>query len=139
MNNELMINQNTDIMAADGPGMYMSFECSDVGSKIALYNAINSVDQKVSDYINKNIMLKDVVCVPAQLVNEETGEATEAVRSILFDDAGITYACSSSGIFNSLKNIKRIFGTLHFDEPLKVQVAQVSTKKGSTLTLRVGV
>lgn len=139
MNNELMLNQNTDIMAADGPGMYLSFECTDEGSKIALYNAINSVDQKVSDYINKNILLKDVVCVPVQLVNEETGEVTEAVRSILFDDAGTTYACTSSGIFNSLKNIKRIFGTLHFDEPLKVQVAQVSTKKGSTLTLRVGV
>lgn len=116
---------------------YISFPMTDPASRIAAYNAINNPDAKVADMINKTIALKDVVMIPVTLVNDETGEVENAMRSILVDADGTTYTATATGIFNSLKNIYLIFGTLHFDNPVTVEVNQVATKRGNTLTLKL--
>lgn len=142
MNNELMNYDNNanvpaNFMSEAAADTYISFKLDNPSSRISAYNAINNPDAKISDMINKTIDLADVVMVPVQLVSDESGEVESAMRSILVDADGTTYTATATGIFNSLKNIYLIFGTLHFDDPIKVEVNQVSTKRGNTLTLKL--
>ena len=116
---------------------YISFSMDTPTAKMSAYNAINNPDAKVSDMINKTINLVDVVMIPVNLTSDETGESENAMRSILIDADGTTYTATATGIFNSLRNIYLIFGSLHFEEPLTVEVNQVATKRGNTLTLKL--
>ena len=137
MNVENNANVPANFMSEAAADTYISFQLDNPSSRIAAYNAINNPDAKISDMINKTIDLVDVVMVPVTLVSDETGEVESAMRSILVDADGTTYTATATGIFNSLKNIYLIFGTLHFDDPIKVEVNQVSTKRGNTLTLKL--
>lgn len=130
-------NAPVGFMEETAAGTYISFNLETPTQRIAAYNAINNPDAKISAMINKTIDLVDVVMVPVTLVSEETGEMEGAMRSILVDADGTTYTATATGIFNSLKNIYLIYGTLHFDDPLTVEVQQVQTKRGNTLTLKL--
>lgn len=123
---------------------FTSFAVRTVEEKKALYNCINVPDNRLADMINKTIDLRDVVINTVVLTadkNPAPGSAwanmedQDAFRVILIDKDGVTYAATSSGVYNSVKNIFNIFGTLHFEEPMKIEVKQVKTKNGNTLTL----
>lgn len=126
---------------------YCSFKPDEFDAKIKLYNAINNPDKRVADCINKDIQLRDVVIKAVKLSEErnrtdnwtDVSEAKErdGFRVILIDDDGVSYSATSAGIYNSVATIRSVFGQLHFDTPLTVQVNQVKTKNGNTLTLRV--
>lgn len=117
---------------------FVSFKVESPADQIKLYNAMNSPQYRVADMINKPISMVDAVLVPCQLVREETGEVYDAIRAIIIDADGNTFAATSTGIVSSLRNIYNVFHTLHFDEPLKVTVQQVTVKRGNTLTLKLG-
>lgn len=137
MANELMsMNEFGKILENVGDA-YASMDLTQPENKVKLYNAINGASDKVSDLINREFILKDAVTVPATVVDEKTGEQRYIVRSILIDGEGNSYSCSSSGMQNSLRNILAIFGTLHFDEGLKVRVKQIETKRGRTFTIEL--
>lgn len=116
---------------------FISFDVDTPENRIMAYNAINNPDARIADMINKTIELRDVVMTPVDLVNEETGEVERATRSILIDTQGVTYTATATGIYNSLRNIYMIFHTLHFEPAIKVEVNQVTTKRGNTLTLKL--
>ena len=130
------------------PDMYTSFKPVTMEEKTKLYNAINNPDERISAMINKPIAIKDVIVRIVKLTskkvkgdNDTTWTEEEADRDgfrvIIVGDDGKTYTATSTGIYNSICTIQAIFGTLHFDEPLNVEVQQVQTKNGSTLTLKV--
>lgn len=126
---------------------YCSFKPDEFDAKIKLYNAINNPDRRVADCINKEIRLRDVVIKAVKLSEERNrndnwtevndGKERDGFRVILIDDEGVSYSATSAGIYNSVATIRSVFGQLHFDTPLTVQVNQVKTKNGNTLTLRV--
>lgn len=126
---------------------YCSFKPDEFDAKIKLYNAINNPDRRVADCINKEIKLRDVVIKAVKLSEERNrndnwtevndGKERDGFRVILIDDEGVSYSATSAGIYNSVATIRSVFGQLHFDTPLTVQVNQVKTKNGNTLTLRV--
>lgn len=134
MSNEVANVATTEIMGGSS-SFYSSFSAQSIDDKKKLYNALNAPDFKIADCINKEIVISDAVLTPVSLVDDDTGEAREAIRSIIVDKNGKTYNATSSGIHASLKNLLNIFGTLHFDDGLPVIVQQIKTKRGSTLTL----
>lgn len=124
---------------------YTSFKVSSVAERKALYNSINAPDFRLAEFINKRIDLRDAVVEAVVLTGDKfdktpsqwsaATEDREAFRVILIDKEGKTYTATSSGIYNSVRNIYNIFGTLHFDEPMLCEINQVSTKNGNTLTI----
>lgn len=137
MSNELMtMNDFGKILETVGDA-YTSLDLSSPEQKVKLYNAINGATDKISALINVEIKMKDAVMIPSQAVDDKTGELKYIVRSIIIDTDGNSYASSSSGMQNSLRNILAIFGTLHFEEGLKVKIKQVETKRGRTFTLEL--
>lgn len=99
-------------------------------SQIAIYNAINSSEKKVADMLGKTIELVDVVAHPITMIDEQTGEVIDTVRTVLIDKNGTSYTAVSGGITNSLQKLFMVFGMPHWEEPVKVEVKQVSTRNG---------
>lgn len=140
--NELMnVNHDQtglDVLTGGQATPYVSFNVDTKEDKLKLYNAMNSPEYRLADMINKPIKMVDALLIPTGIVNQETGEYSDAVRSIIIDDEGRTYAATATGIMSSLRNLYNVFGSLHFDDPLTVVVKQVAVKRGNTLTLVLG-
>lgn len=117
--------------------MFVSFDAVAPDEKIKLYSAINAPETRIADMVNKPICLTDVIMVKCKINDRGRSAERDAIRVILIDDNGETYAATSSGITNSVRNIFNIFGTLHFPEGLKVTIEQIKTSNGNTLTMKL--
>lgn len=151
MNNQMMntTNATSDTIAIfNDPSLgdtFSSFSPDTMEGKVKLFNAVNSPDHKIADCINQQITVVDVVvCVVTLSATKGVAESNpfnrdaedrDGYRIILIDDSGESYTATSTGIYNSVKLLRSIFGTLHFDEGLTVTVKQISTKNGNTLSL----
>ena len=138
MNELSLMNVNTN-------ETYMSFNATTQDEKIKLYNAINVPDYKLSDFINKTLILRDVIIMGVEIKLEDSSfdkrdfdsvdEKRKANRVILIDTDGKSYAATSDGISNAVRTLMNVFGSLHFENGLSVTVKQVNVKRGSLLTL----
>lgn len=124
-------------LSAEQTSMFCSIQGGTHESKVAVFNASNNPDHKVGDYINKVIVVKDVLAELIEVTNEETGETELTPRVVLIDIDGKSYQAVSKGIFNALKKAIAIFGAPTWDEGLPCLIKQVSVGKGSMLTFDV--
>lgn len=99
-------------------------------SRIKIYNAVNSSDQKIDDHIGEVFNLRDVVAHPVRLVDEKTGEVTDSVRTILIMEDGSTYAAVSEGIVGSLSKLFAIVGAPTYEPALPITVKKLKTRRG---------
>lgn len=139
MNNELSVINNTNLALNGGNERFISFLPETQEDRAKLYNAINSNNGKVSELINKEIKLADVmiesITIPVQ--DGEPGEMMDCYRSILILDDGTSYGTISNGIRMALQNLAVVFGSLHFEPALPVTIQQLETKKGRTYTIQL--
>ena len=155
MNNEIMTleNEGLSVSREDMAGLSLmdslknpenTFFCSieDDGSrenKVAIYNALNSKGEALSDHIKETINLVDVAAHPVQLVDKQTGEISTTLRTILIADDGTCYQAVSAGVTSSLQKLFSIFGTPSWKEdPIPVMPIEEKTRAGyKVLTLAV--
>lgn len=124
-------------LSAEQTSMFCSIQGGTHESKVAVFNASNNPDHKVGDYINKVIVVKDVLAELIEVTNDETGELEVTPRVVLIDMDGKSYQAVSKGIFSALKKAIAIFGAPTWDEGLPCLIKQVSVGKGSILTFDV--
>lgn len=116
--------------------MYCSFTVETTEDKVKLYNATSSEGESVKSHVNKEFMLRDVIIMPAEIVDDEKGN--QIVPRITFITAdGKCLTATSWGLYRSVQKIASIFGGLHFDDPIKVCPVEVRTKKGFTMNLKL--
>ena len=124
--------------------MFTSFSPEKLEDRKLLYNAINSPDERIANFINTPIKVKDVIVSRVKLANRidpnasgwtEDDSEREGFRVILIDVDGKSYTATSNGIYNSVATMRSVFGTLHFEEGIDVIIKQIKTKNGNTLTL----
>lgn len=117
--------------------MFSSFNGDDNKSKVILYNAINSPDKKLADFVGKKVVIRDFVIEKVTLVNDETGEPTVCPRCVLIDMENKSYSCVSFGMLSSLKKLSVIFGAPTWTDGVEVEVQNITTGHGKkTLTLK---
>lgn len=106
--------------------------------EIAVVNAMNTPSNKINDFINKDIDISNVFIEIVEINDKEGEDKSVLPRTILIDPYGESYACTSTGVFNSLKRIFMIYGQPSmWTEPITMTVKQVTTKNGSMLTLHL--
>lgn len=117
-----------------------SFYCSIVNdgtrkAKIDIFNAINGADESLGDHIGEVLEIVNVVAHPVTLVDEETGETVECLRTVLIDKKGVSYTAVSQGITSALSRIFSIIGSpddnAWVNEPVKMKIKQVKTRNGN--------
>ena len=101
--------------------------------QIAIYNAIQG-DDDIASHIGETLEIVNVVAHPATAINEETGEVTEYLRTVLIDKNGKGYTAGSVGITSALSRIFSIIGMpdngAWEKEPVKMKIKQVKTRNG---------
>lgn len=105
--------------------------------KVAFYNATQNPSSKVSDYINQDIVIKDVYMERAEY-EDDHGLVTKGVKTIIITPEGEGILANSNGIAKSLYGIFDIFGLpSEWDEPLTVTVRQIEVPNGRYFKLEV--
>ena len=130
MNNTVL----TDLNNAES---YCSIKGDSREALVAMYNAINSPDHKLSDFVGKKLNIKDISIERVENLNEETGGMAANARVVLIDENGESYTCVSSGIYSAIKKLVAVFGEPTWEPALPVEVQNLSTNKGrKTMTLK---
>lgn len=106
----------------------------DRASDIKVFNAINSPDYRIADYINKVISVENFAVEIVETVNEETGETAQAPRVVLIDSQGKSYTATSVGMLTAIKNAVSVFGMAPWVPALDIEIKQKPTRNGSMLT-----
>ena len=128
---------NTVLYDLNNAESYCSIKGDTREAKVAMYNAINSPDHKLSDFVGKKLNIKDISIERVENINEETGEMAANARVVLIDENGESYTCVSSGIYSAIKKLVAVFGEPTWEPALPVEVQNLSTKKGrKTMTLK---
>lgn len=101
-------------------------------SKAKIFNAVNGSDEAIADHIGEVLEIVDIVAHPVELVDEETGEIVQALRTVLIDVNGKSYTAVSQGIASALSKVFAIVGMPSWkDEPVKMKIKQVKTRNGN--------
>lgn len=139
-NNEMMVINRADLASAQEIENLMNpnaaFFCSipNDGSRrsaIAIYNAVNSKGESLDDHKGEVLEIVNVAAHPVSLVDENTGEVVQAMRTVLIDKNGKNFDAVSQGVVSSLQKIFAIVGKPPYnDEPLKIKVVEQKTRKG---------
>lgn len=134
--NELSLNINNELSAQSET--WFSGKASTAAEKKALFNATSNPDNKLKDFINTPIAVKDVYIEAIEVTNEETGEVGKAPRVILIDDKGVSYSCVSVGVYNTLKRMFTMCGTPDtWDKPMTVVPKLIGKGDRNILTLNL--
>lgn len=128
---------NTVLYDLNNAESYCSINGDSREEKVAMYNAINSPDHKLSDFVGKTLNIKDISIERVDNPSDETGEMVPNARVVLIDENGESYTCVSSGIYSAIKKLVAVFGEPTWEPALPVEVQNLSTKKGrKTMTLK---
>lgn len=104
-------------------------------SKIAIYNAISTEGEQLSDHLKEVLEIVNVAAHPVRLTDPNTGEITNAMRTVLIGKDGKCYQAVSEGVVSSLNRIFAIVGSAPWtDEPLKIRPVQVTTSNKFKVT-----
>ena len=128
---------NTVLYDLNNAESYCSIKGDTREAKVAMYNAINSPDHKLSDFVGKKLNIKDISIERVENPSDETGEMVANARVVLIDENGESYTCVSSGIYSAIKKLVAVFGEPTWEPALPVEIQNLSTKKGrKTMTLK---
>jgi len=98
-------------------------------ARIAILEAVTNAEP-IADHLDEIIQLKDVV-VQATEIGQEDGSERDALRIILIDSEGKSYAAVSDGLFKAMQNMFAILGNPNtWTEPLPVKVVEVRGRRG---------
>lgn len=102
-----------------------------------VYNAMNNPTHSLRDFVNKKIVVENVLIEVNDILNEESGEIDRVPRTVLISPDGVSYSAISKGVFNSIKNAYLAFGEAPWDGGIEFEVKQVSVGRGQMLTLQM--
>lgn len=144
-------NQTTDIVRANtgkatdqidslrnGSGVFSTIVGTDFAAKVSTLNAMTNA-VPLADHLGETINLTNVVVQATTIIDDVTHEENEALRIVLIDKDGNSFAAISNGIFKSLQNIFGILGMPdQWTEPLPIVVTEMKGRRGFRfMTVRI--
>lgn len=113
---------------------FISFQPQTQEERVKLFRALNTPTYKLSDYINKDLWIKDIVCEEIEIA-DDNGTPVKAPRMVLIDLEGNSYNCVSNGVYMAIQKLIMIFGMPTWENGIHVQVVQVSKGERRMLNL----
>jgi hypothetical protein len=92
-----------------GEGIFSTITGTDMESKKSILNALTNATP-VSESLGTVINLRNIIVQAVTVNDAATGSPVDAVRIVLIDENGSSYACVSDGVMNSLRDIFAIMG-----------------------------
>lgn len=136
--NALTIQEQADVLAENGAGVWVPFAPESTAEKATLYNALNSAGEKLGDYVGDAVTVSNIILQGSTFTDEETGEIQKFTRLILVGPEGQIYKTTSRGMVRAAIQLMQVFGTPdQWGEPLNVQIERVQLRKGFTYNFKV--
>lgn len=136
MNNENALTVMNVMTNNDNNSVY-AVSVFDKEEKVEMFNAVTNPTNRLSDCINCEISIKNVSITPVEIVNDD-GEVVRLPRVVILSHDGSSYTATSTGIYNSIKNIYSIFYDELISGEINVRVKQKTTSNGyKTMILEV--
>lgn len=133
MNNIIKISDFEEIGS-----VFCSMSLASIEEKKIFHNATQNPNYRISDFINKTFVVKDI-CMQKILIHPDDGEEKEVIQTIFVTPDGEGIMSNSIGIAKSVISILNIFG-----EPaewglegLTLEVKEVNFKNGRYFKLMV--
>ena len=134
----LTIQDQADLLAESGSGVWVPFAPETVAEKATLYNAINSTGEKLRDYVGDTVTVSNIILQGSTFTDEETGEIKKAARLILVGPEGQIYKSTSRGMVRAAIQLIQVFGIPNeWERPLTIQIERVQFRKGYTYNFKV--
>ena len=134
----LTIQDQADLLAESGAGVWVPFAPESVADKAVLYNALNSSGEKLGDYVGDTVTVSNIILQGSTFTDEETGEVQKFARLILVGPEGQIYKSTSRGMVRAAIQLMQVFGTPdQWGQPLNIQIERVQLRKGYTYNFKV--
>ena len=134
----LTIQDQADLLADAGTGVWVPFAPETVAEKATLYNALNSAGEKLGDYVGDTVTVSNIILQGSTFTDEETGELQKSARLILVGPEGQIYKSTSRGMVRAAIQLMQVFGTPdQWGQPLNIQIERVQLRKGYTYNFKV--
>lgn len=120
------------------PGTMLCSIKAEPGDKVQakiVYNAMNNPTHKLADFINKKIVVENILIEVNDIMNDDTGDIDRVPRTVLISPDGTSYRATSKGVFNSIRNAYMAFGPAPWAGGVEFEVKQVAVGRGQMLTL----
>lgn len=112
------------------PGIYTSWDIQESGGVDRLAKGLRQPKLSSDDIIDHDVLVEHVMCHGVELAHPETGELVAAVRTVLYLTDGDTVAFVSTGVFQSLSLLARVYGPPPWNGGRKVRLFRQKTRKG---------
>ena len=139
---EIIMNELMNIK--DSNFEYTSMQIASMEDKKKFYNAIENPEYKLSEFINKEIVIDDVSMVASQVQERDDAgnpipdHYSDTIKTVIVTPEGDGIISTSMGLARALVSMFRIFGTPDtWDQPLRCVVKQVDVGKNRTFKLEV--
>lgn len=136
--NELAFRE--DVFNGESVELVSSFDMSTTENRLKVLKYTNTPDHRLKDFINMDIVIKDIYIESVSVLQEEKDEDGNDVyqkcpRTIIVDDKGESYVAVSFGVFNAIKRIVTLLGNPHsWEKPIKFKVKQIAKGDRAILT-----
>lgn len=111
--------------SATNNSFFCSMSVENDSDRATLYNALSNPDVKIADHLNQEIVIKDIIIEPVEVVADD-GTRNTVPRTVIIDIEGNTFAAVSTGIYNALKRIVSIYGMPTYANGVRVKVIQIA-------------
>lgn len=102
-----------------------------------IFNAMNNPTHNLRDFVNKKILVENVLIEIADILSEDTGEIDRVPRTVLIAPDGTSYRATSKGVFTSIKNAYMALGEAPWNGGIEFEVKQKAVGRGQMLTLEM--
>ena len=102
-----------------------------------IFNAMNNPTHNLRDFVNKKILVENVLIEIADILSEDTGEIDRVPRTVLIAPDGTSYRATSKGVFTSIKNAYMALGDAPWNGGIEFEVKQKAVGRGQMLTLEM--
>lgn len=113
---------------------------NDRAASVRVFNAMNNPSDRVANHINETIEVQDYLIEMTEIEDTDAygnglGSYSTVPRVVLVAADGTSYQAVSYGIANAVRNVVVVCGDAPWQPPVQLKIKQVSTKRGSMLTV----
>lgn len=120
---------------ACGPLYWTSVPKTTPLGRQTIMKALSACDKKSDDVVNQVLAIRDILIHPVTIVNQESAEEVECMRTVLIAGDGQTVGFVSQGVYRSVVNLITLYGPPPWSPELKVTVKSKPTSAGKRILL----
>lgn len=117
--------------------VWASFNVDTLENKKMMYKCMGTADYNIGDNIGQKINIRDVVIQSVKIIDRATGMPRICPRVSIVDKSGAVFSSTAWGVYNSMKKILTVFGTLHFEEDMIIEIKSITTRNGKSFSLDI--